>query len=130
MALYNVHLWYSFGEIDGYPVSAGVTVEEFEDEVSTALDRLIRARDTLNVPSISAAVGLRGELIWSSAVGYADLEKREPATSNTIYRLCSTSKAVTSTLIMRFAEEGLIRLDEQVNNHIPQLPEAAEVSSG
>lgn len=122
MALYNVHLWYSFGEIDRYPVSAGVTAEEFEDEISTAQDRLIRSRDSLNVPSISAAVGLGGELIWSSAVGYADLEKREPATSNTIYRLGSTSKAVTSTLIMRLAGEGLIRLDDPINPHIPQLP--------
>jgi CubicO group peptidase (beta-lactamase class C family) len=122
MGLYSYHLWHTFNDIDRFPVSAGMTTVEFADEIAIAQDRLIRARDSLNIPSISAAVGLGGELIWGSAVGYTNLKNHEPATPETIYRLGSTSKAVTASLIMRFASEGLIRLDEPINRLIPQLP--------
>jgi len=122
MGLYSYHLWHTFNDIDRFPVSAGMTTVEFADEIAIAQDRLIRARDSLNIPSISAAVGLGGKLIWGSAVGYTNLETHEPATPETIYRLGSTSKAVTASLIMRFASEGLIRLDEPINRLIPQLP--------
>jgi CubicO group peptidase (beta-lactamase class C family) len=109
-------------DIETYPVSNYVSDSEFSDEIATATNRLIRARDSLNVPSVSAAVGHEGKLIWNSAVGYADLEKRIPATPQTIYRLGSTSKAVTSTLIMRLAHQGMIQVDDTVNSLIPQLP--------
>jgi len=116
-------LWHSFSEIETVPVSNAVSASEYADEIQAARERLISARDSLHVPSVSAAVGLRGELIWSSAVGYADLENRIPANPKTIYRLGSTSKAVTSTLIMRLVNEGLIRADDTVNSLIPQFPD-------
>ena len=122
LGLYNYQLWQSFSDIETVPFSNAVSASEYADEIQIVRERLVRARDSLHVPSVSAAVGLRGKLIWSSAVGYADLENRLPATPETIYRLGSTSKAVTSTLIMRLASEGLIQLDEPVNNLIPQLP--------
>lgn len=122
LSLYNYQLWHSFDEIDGYPLSKGAAAVEYADEVAIAQDRLVRARGSLNVPSVSAAVGLEGELLWSSAVGYANLENRMPATPKTIYRLGSTSKAVTSTLAMRLVHEGLIQLDDTVNSLITQLP--------
>ena len=106
LGLYNYQLWHSFSEIETVPVSNAVSASEYADEIQTARERLVRARDSLQVPSVSAAIGLRGELIWSSAVGYADLENRIPATPKTIYRLGSTSKAVTSTLIMRLVTKA------------------------
>ena len=123
LGLYNYQLWHSFSEIETVPVSNAVSASEYADEIQVARERLISARDSLHVPSVSAAVGLRSELIWSSAVGYADLENRIPANPKTIYRLGSTSKAVTSTLIMRLVNEGLIRADDTVNSLIPQFPD-------
>ena len=74
LGLYNYQLWQSFSEIETVPVSNTVSASEYTDKIQTARERLVSARDSLHVPSVSAAVGLRGELIWSSAVGYADLE--------------------------------------------------------
>jgi len=123
LSLYNSQLWQSYVEIDTFPVTNTVSASEYADEITLAKSRLVIARDSLRVPSVSAAVGLGGELIWSSAVGYADFKKNTIATPETMYRLGSTSKAVTSTLIMRMASEGLIHVDEPVNSLIPQLPE-------
>jgi len=122
LSLYNFSLWEPFNNDEKYPVTRSVSAIEHSEVIKRAEDRLIRARDSLHVPSISAAVGLAGNLIWSSAVGYADIENRIPATPKTIYRLGSTSKAVTSTLIMRLTNEGLIQVDDTVNSLIPQLP--------
>jgi len=119
---YNQTLWSSQDNYSNFPFTEKIAASEFSAEIKKARDRLLAARDTLRVPSVSAAVGLRGELIWSSAVGYADFENNITATPETIYRLGSTSKAVTSTLIMRLASDGLIQVDDTVNSLIPQLP--------
>lgn len=121
LSIYNYTLWEPFSKYEKYPVTSTVSAVEYVDEIKRAEDRLIRSRESLHVPSVSVAVGLGGKLIWNSAVGYADLENQIKATPETIYRLGSTSKAITSTLIMRLASEGLIQVDDTVNSFIPQL---------
>lgn len=45
----------------------------------------------LHAPSLSAAIAIDGELVWSAAVGWADLANGIPATPQTLYRIGSTS---------------------------------------
>ena len=57
---------------------------------------LLKARQTvIHAPSLSAAVVIDGELVWSAAAGWADLASDELATPQTLYRIGSTSKPVT-----------------------------------
>ncbi len=58
---------------------------------------------------------MNGKLIWTGAVGYADLETLRPASEATIYRIGSTSKAVTSTVLARLVDEGRVGLDQSIS---------------
>ncbi len=48
------------------------------------------------IPAISVAIVHDQELVWSGAVGAADLDEARPVTSKTLYSICSISKLFTS----------------------------------
>jgi CubicO group peptidase (beta-lactamase class C family) len=69
-------------------------------------------------PSVSVAVARHGEIIWEEGFGWANREKRIPATAHTMYSLASTSKPFTATGLMKLVEQGKIDLDKPVNNYL------------
>lgn len=71
------------------------------------------------LPGISIGIVKDQELIWSKGYGSSDMEKGVPATSNTIYSICSISKLFTSIAIMQLYEEGKVRLDDSISKHLP-----------
>ncbi|MDZ7716420.1 MAG: serine hydrolase domain-containing protein [Balneolaceae bacterium] len=97
-----------FGWID-LPETRPYTEREIAPGYREAADR---ARDLLrdhvrdiNVPAFSAAIAVDGKLVWSAATGYADVEQKRKATPNTLFRIGSTSKAVTGTLFARMVDD-------------------------
>lgn len=55
-------------------------------------------------PSLAVAVARHGELILETAFGWADVERRVPATIDTMYSLASTTKPFTATALMILAD--------------------------
>ncbi len=91
-------------------------------EVARVLDRgLLEAQDTLDAPSLSAAISVGGETVWSGAAGYADIEAKTPATGDTVYRLGSSSKAVTSVAMGVLIDKGAVDLDAPLSTYMPDL---------
>jgi len=76
----------------------------------------------INVPAISAAIAVDGKLIWSAAAGYSDLEQKRNVTPNTLFRIGSTSKAVTGTLFARMVDDQLIDIDAPISAYAVDLP--------
>jgi len=121
--IYNQTLWKSLGNTAEYPVTVFVSDSLYGNEINTSLQTLKTVPGTLKRPSVSVAVGIDGEVIWSAAAGYANLDRQIPATPSTAYRIGSTSKAVTSTALMLLANRGELDIDKPANHYIPQLPE-------
>ena len=69
-------------------------------------------------PSISVAVAKNGKIIWEESFGWADREKRIPATSESMYSIASTTKPMTATGLMILKERGQVILSEPVNTYI------------
>lgn len=71
-----------------------------------------------NVPGVSIAVAIDGQLIW--AKGYGVLEKGKPTSVNseTIFQAASLSKPVASLMALKLVEQGRIALDEPVNQFL------------
>lgn len=65
------------------------------------------------------AVFRRGELAWLSPLGLADRERGAPMREDTIFRIYSMTKPVTSVALMAFHEEGHFQLDDPVERWIP-----------
>jgi CubicO group peptidase (beta-lactamase class C family) len=70
-------------------------------------------------PSLSIAVVLDQKIIYSDAFGYADVDKKIPATINTIYRIASMTKLFNATMLMQLAERGKVDLNDPLIKYIP-----------
>jgi D-alanyl-D-alanine carboxypeptidase len=81
-----------------------------------------RAR-VAGVPGFAVAVSRRGEVLLDRAYGYADLERSTRLTTGHIFRVASHSKSFTATAVMQLLEEGHLRLDDPVVDHLPWLAE-------
>ncbi|MCE1190473.1 MAG: beta-lactamase family protein, partial [Ignavibacteria bacterium] len=85
-------------------------------------DYLVKYCTYKNIPSIAAGMNVQGNTVWMDATGLADIENNVPATVNSVYRVASVSKVITSVAVMQLVEAGKIKLDEDVRTYIPQYP--------
>lgn len=69
-------------------------------------------------PGLSIGIVYDQDLIWSKGYGFANLEKRIPATASTLYRIASISKVFTATAIMQLRDAGKLQLDDPVSKHL------------
>jgi CubicO group peptidase (beta-lactamase class C family) len=104
-------------------------------EAIRLIDTWVEAQhDYDKLPSISVAIVTDQDLLWSKSYGMADLEKEVPSTPQTIYSICSISKLFTSVAVMQLRDEGKIRLEDLVADHLPwfnleqKYPEAGPIT--
>lgn len=76
-------------------------------------------RNTLRIPGMSAAILENQKVVWMRGFGYANLEKKVPATPETLYSIASLTKTFGSTLLMQLVEKGQVALDEPMANYPP-----------
>lgn len=73
-------------------------------------------------PGCSAAVGIRGDVVWAGATGIADLATREPVTTQTRFDMASVAKQFTATAILMLQRDGALSLADPVATYIDGLP--------
>ena len=71
-----------------------------------------------------------GETVHRTILGQQDRERAVPLAEDTVYRIYSMTKPVTSVALMTLVEEGLIALDDPVSRHIPAWEGLAVFSAG
>jgi CubicO group peptidase (beta-lactamase class C family) len=71
------------------------------------------------VPSFAVGAAKDGKIIWAEGFGYANKERRIPASASTMYSVGSISKPMTATAVMLLAERGLIDLNKPANMYLP-----------
>jgi CubicO group peptidase (beta-lactamase class C family) len=74
-------------------------------------------------PALSAAVALRGKIVFSHGVGFADLDNLVSANGSTVYNIGSVSKALTAVAVMQLVEQGRVSLDDPVQQYVPAFPD-------
>ena len=72
-----------------------------------------------HLPGVAIGVVADQELIWSKGFGFADTAKKVPMTPQTKFRMASHSKLFTATAILQLREQGKLRLDDPVSEHLP-----------
>ena len=63
----------------------------------------------------------RGELGYVSSMGLMDREAKRPMSRDTIFRIYSMTKPITSVALMTLYEKGLFQLDDPVSEYIPSF---------
>jgi serine beta-lactamase-like protein LACTB, mitochondrial len=76
-----------------------------------------------NLPGLSVAVGVGGDIVWAEGFGWADLEKRTGVTPQTQFRAGEVSKALTSAAAGLLLEKDKLNLDADIQTYVPDFPE-------
>lgn len=71
-------------------------------------------------PGTQLLVYRRGKVVHSTVQGFADLERKAPVKEDTIFRIYSMTKPITTVALMMLVEEGRVALDEPVHKYIPE----------
>lgn len=70
----------------------------------------------------SVLVAEKGEIIYKSGFGQANMEWDVPNKANTKHRLASVSKQFTAMLIVQLAAENKLKLDVPITSYLPDYP--------
>ncbi len=74
-------------------------------------------------PGLSVTVAKNNEIVYSTALGLADVEQAVPLSTNSVHRLASVSKPITGTIIMDLVSQGKLSLDAPIRKYLPELPD-------
>jgi CubicO group peptidase (beta-lactamase class C family) len=121
LALTLFHGQFPAEEAPKPPAAAAKLAEQ--DEVASSI-RLLEAwiesqMASRNLPGLSIAIVHDQDIVWSKGFGYADVEKKTPATPGTVYRIASISKLFTTTAILQLRDQGKLKLDDPVEKYLP-----------
>ena len=92
--------------------------------------RLAEAQAKERMPGLSAAVARDGEIVWSEAIGLADVEAGRAATVDDQYRIGSITKVITAICVMQLRDEGRLDLDDPLSAHIAEAAHRGPRSGG
>ena len=77
-------------------------------------------------PGCSAAVGRRGEILWTGVAGVSNVQRRDLITAGTVFDVGSVSKQFTATAILLLQQEGELSVDDRLSRHLAGLPAWAD----
>ncbi|MEL6473731.1 MAG: serine hydrolase domain-containing protein [Pseudomonadota bacterium] len=114
---------------DGQPIDSGEV--GLNAEALAKIPEFFRSRyiDRGKLPCVATLVSRAGEIAHEHYGGQTAFEGGEPITADTIFRIYSMTKPITSVALMMLFEEGDLRLDHPIHKYIPEF-EATEVWDG
>ncbi|KAM9351653.1 serine beta-lactamase-like protein LACTB, mitochondrial [Symphorus nematophorus] len=97
--------------------------DRFSDAIKVSRELLERIKAEVGAPGMVVGVSVDGAQVWCEGLGYADLENRVPCSPDTVLRIASISKPLTSAAAARLCEEGKLDLDVPVQKYVPEFPQ-------
>jgi CubicO group peptidase (beta-lactamase class C family) len=92
-----------------------------QTQVEKIEDFIKRQKTVGKIPGMAVVIVMGDQTVYQEGFGFADLEKEEPVTPETLFELGSTSKAFTALGILQLEQEGLLELSDPVEKHLPWL---------
>ena len=86
--------------------------------------------DDGRLPGYTVAVARYGRVAYLSTYGHRDVEANKPTTTDTIYRIYSMTKPITSIALMMLVEEGRLQITEPVSTYIPAFADMRVLTGG
>ena len=97
------------------PAQLGLDPDRLE-RIATLVEEAVNRQEVAGAVTLVARLGRVGHL---EAVGWRDVERRAPMETDTLFRIASMTKAVTSVAAMRLYESGALMLDDPVSRYLP-----------
>jgi len=94
-----------------------------DEALTVKVDKLFSQWDKPDSPGASLAVIKDGEVIYKQGYGNATLEYDIPITPSTVFHVASVSKQFTAFAIAMLAQQGKLRLDDDIHKYLPEVPD-------
>ena len=108
------------------PAEAGMNAEKLK-RIPAYFDGYIEQK---RLPCTAVLVARGGQVAHLSFQGATEMGGSRPIGEDTIYRIYSMTKPVTSVAAMMLFEEGLLRLDHEVHRYIPEFQDVMVYAGG
>ena len=92
------------------------------------IDDLLSTYESSNQFSGSVLVAKKGKIIFEKSYGYRNAEKEEKNTNESLYRIFSTTKIFTATVVLKLAEQGKLSLDDKLSKYFPSFPKGDSIT--
>ena len=94
-------------------------MEDLKSTADAILDRVVTSDP--RVPGVVAMVTDRERNIYEGAAGKRRLDRDADMTTDTVFAIFSTTKALTGTAALQLVEEGKLDLDAPAKNYAPDI---------
>ena len=117
----------TFNVVDGEmrqacQVTESFTTTAFDEGFEADADRLMSHLTARNIaPGAVIRIDQNGESVFNKAYGYADLESEKPMEKDSLFRIYSMTKAVTTIAALQLVEAGKIALDAPISDYLPEF---------
>lgn len=96
-------------------VATPVLAQQVTDSLLAGFEKDFQSEmQNFNIPGSAVAIVQNGKIIYAKGFGVRSLETREPVTPSTVFRVGSTTKAMTSMMIATLVDQGLLSWDTPV----------------
>jgi methyl acetate hydrolase len=92
-------------------------------DLQSALDKILHEVVTSSprVPGVVAMVTDRNENVYEGATGKRVLGEEADMTTDSVFAIFSTTKAITGTAVLQLVEEGKLDLDAPAKDYVPEI---------
>jgi len=97
------------------------------EQLRRRLDRWIEDE---RLPGVALAIARDGEVAFEHYTGWADRSRNVPLTPDTIFRIFSMTKPITSIAALQLVEEGVIALEDEIASVVPAFAEPRVLIAG
>ncbi|MGA2125736.1 MAG: serine hydrolase domain-containing protein, partial [Xanthobacteraceae bacterium] len=105
-----------------FPESPGTDIGGFSQERLDNIGRYVEADIAKGViPGAVLTIVRHGQVVFQQAWGERDPTTKAKMTADSIFRIYSMSKPITSVAAMMLVEEGRLALEEPLSKYIPQF---------
>ena len=105
--------------VEAPPAQLGLSAERLE-QLTTVMESYVEDGD---LPGIVILVAKDGQVAYNRAFGFQDIASDTPMEMDTIFRIASQTKAITSAGVLLLQEEGRLLVDDPVGKYLPEWME-------
>jgi CubicO group peptidase (beta-lactamase class C family) len=97
--------------------AAGMSAEVLA-QIPPSLQGVVDAGDLSGFVTL---IWRRGEVVQLNTLGHRDVEAGKPMTRDTMFRIASMTKPITSVAVLMLMEEGKLKLDDPITKWAPEF---------
>ncbi|MEZ4854760.1 serine hydrolase domain-containing protein [Flavobacterium sp.] len=109
-------------KIDAFPVNFHKNNPKEIAKLKQEIKQFYQSKINIDNFSGQFLVAKNGKILFEDVQGFSNYEQKQKLTKNTPLHLASISKVLTAAVVLRFVDEGKLKLDDSFKNYFPEFP--------